>query len=65
MHPKFDWTGVQIHDIQIMEVHVNVTETRALTIQQSVTDPTKDVLVLLRGLLRMINDNYNTVFCLD
>ena len=37
-HPKFDPTGIQTHDLQIMTVKAfHVTETAALTTQPSVT----------------------------
>ena len=48
-HPKFDPTGVQTHDLQIMTVH-HVTETPALTLstgkepmQPATIDPTVDL----------------------
>ena len=39
MHPKFNPAGVRTHDLQIMAVHFDVTETTALTTWPSVTSP--------------------------
>ena len=46
MHPKFHLTGVLTHDLQIMTVLFNVTETPALITCPSVTSQTfKTVIV--------------------
>ena len=55
MHPKFDLTGVRIHDLQIIIVQFHVTEMPALIIRPSVTTPKFD----LTDIVHSPNDGTN------